>query len=357
MAQTFMAQNTFTVRRTRTNENLSLTFENNGKPLYQCVTNADTSTPTVSPDWTVTANQPVVTPKLTSLSGGTVTLSDPVWQYNGTTLVFTGSADTDGYLTDTTSRFKMHPTTGALRIIANLASATNVASDSLSFSCNAVTSGVEYQMNGTLTINIQNSGSNAYYAYITATTAIIDKTTTTTELTAGLMLGGTDLTLPGIYTLKWYKNDTEWTAAGNSEKVTVTREDVNAVQLFILKVYQGSELIASAGIYITDAADDYTVIFANVANANGEVNDRVSIGNPVRVQCTMAKVANGSTPVTSGTFAWVLYLYAYRNSTWTQLSKTTSTLAQPTIDITTDHTDNGSEISDVDIVAEVSLTA
>lgn len=63
MAENYSAQNSITIKRLRSNDSLMLTFENNGIPLFQAV---DEESGAVSPDWSIAANQPVRTPKVTS---------------------------------------------------------------------------------------------------------------------------------------------------------------------------------------------------------------------------------------------------------------------------------------------------
>lgn len=65
----YSAQGSITIKRLRNGDSLYVSFDTNGKPLYQGV---DTSTGSVSPDWTVAANQPIITPKVTSVRGNTV---------------------------------------------------------------------------------------------------------------------------------------------------------------------------------------------------------------------------------------------------------------------------------------------
>ena len=63
MAENYSAQNSITIKRLRSNDSLMLTFENNGIPLFQAVDEERCGA--VSPDWSIAANQPVRTPKVT----------------------------------------------------------------------------------------------------------------------------------------------------------------------------------------------------------------------------------------------------------------------------------------------------
>ena len=95
MAENYSAQNSITIKRLRSNDSLMLTFENNGIPLFQAV---DEESGAVSPDWSIAANQPVRTPKVTSARGLAVSLSGHSWAYNGVALNFNG-AESGGCMT------------------------------------------------------------------------------------------------------------------------------------------------------------------------------------------------------------------------------------------------------------------
>ena len=90
---TYSAQGSITIKRLRNGDNFFISLEiTNGVPLFQGV---DEKTGTASPDWTVPANQPIITPKVTSARGNAVDLSFHSWKYNGVALNFNG-AETDG---------------------------------------------------------------------------------------------------------------------------------------------------------------------------------------------------------------------------------------------------------------------
>ena len=150
-------QNHFTIRRLRTGDTLFLTIEGNGVPLIQTV-NASTGIST--PDWTTEANQPVLTPKVNAASGNPVALSAHKWMYNGSELTFTGTT-TDGWTIDSSERFKINGTTGALRIVGNLGGADNLDSDVLQYSCVATAGEIDYPMTRSIDIQILGSGAGA----------------------------------------------------------------------------------------------------------------------------------------------------------------------------------------------------
>ena len=83
------AQGSITVKRLRNGDTFFISLDLNGVPLYQGV---DPVTGDVPPDWRVAANQPVITPKVTSARGNIVSLGGHQWSYNGQVLVFTGAS-------------------------------------------------------------------------------------------------------------------------------------------------------------------------------------------------------------------------------------------------------------------------
>ncbi|PWB00322.1 hypothetical protein C5O24_13330, partial [Paramuribaculum intestinale] len=196
----YSAQGSITIKRLRNGDTFFISLEiANGIPLYQGV---DDKSGTVSPDWTVAANQPIIVPNVTSARGASVALSFHQWQYNGVTLNFNSTTDADGYRLDSTGVFKMNTTTGALRIVKNLASSTNIANDTLSYSCVATVGGTEYNLQKSIDVLIQTVGATSYAGYVNATTEQLTSDITSTVLSTKLWLGASELT---NYYVKWYR--------------------------------------------------------------------------------------------------------------------------------------------------------
>ena len=152
------AQGSISIRRVRNGDTLFLSFNTNGIALFQGV---DSSSGEVSPDWTVEANQPVITPVVNSAKGNPVTTQYHSWKYLGVTLSFTGATVGD-FIKDSTGKFAINTSTGALKIIKNLASTTNFASDLLEYQCVATLDGVEYNLSKSIEIMITTYGASSY---------------------------------------------------------------------------------------------------------------------------------------------------------------------------------------------------
>jgi hypothetical protein len=329
------AQNSLTIRRLRNGDSLYMSFNVTGI-LYQGV---DTDTGSVKPSWEDAANQPVITPIVSSMRGNGVSLSMFSWKYLGASLSFTGSSSGD-WVTDSTGKFQMNVTTGALKIIKDLASATNVANDTLEFSCVATVAGMEYTITKSIDVVIQSVGASSYVGLITASTTQLSATTTTATLKAVLMLSGVETS---CY-VKWLKGSTAWKDKTSSMTVSVTRDDVSGSQLFICEFYAAEAdtlPVFRAGINIIDTLDDY-IINLTVTSTNKEVDT----GKPVTVTGTLVNARTGET-VTPSSPTWSLQVMD--KDTWEVLKES----ATNTIEVTTTETDRNGVENDVEVVGQV----
>lgn len=334
-------QGSITIKRLRNGDTFFISLEiANGIPLFQGV---DDKAGTVSPDWTVAANQPIIVPNVTSARGASVSLSFHQWQYNGVTLNFNGTTDADGYKLDSTGTFKMNTTTGALRIVKNLASSTNIANDTLTYSCVATVGGVEYNLQKSIDILIQTVGATSYAGYVNATTEQLTSQKTSTVLSTKLWLGASELT---NYYVKWYKDNTLWSAKNGMKTITVNREDVDGTQLFIAEFYKDSSSttpVFRAGIRIVDVDDEFKVIFC-YTSAQKDVDN----GSPVTVKAKIVRfLPDGSNQeITPTGVTWRIDVMDPK--TW----KAIKTVNTDTVQITTVETDRNGEMGDVEVVAE-----
>lgn len=339
----YSAQGSITIKRLRNGDSLYITLESNGIPLYQGV---DTSAGTVSPDWTVAANQPVLTPKVTSVRGNTVTRSSHQWKYNGQLLLFTGATSADGnWRTDSTGKFQINLTTGndggALKIIDNLANVNAVANGLLEYSCVATVSGTNYNVSKSIDVVIQSMGASSCYGAIIASPQTIDATNTTSTLKTILQVGASPVT---TYHVKWFKDDTEWPAMDGLKQIAVGRSDVNGTQLFIAEFYlkaTDTTPVARAGVYVIDSLDEFRVEFDYVSAAV-----EVAPGQDVTVK---AKVINTRTNSVQALNNPTWKCDVMEKDTWTSIKQSTT----DTITVTTAETDRNNKENDVEVVGEV----
>jgi len=338
---TYSAQGSITVKRLRNGDSIFLTLELNGKPLYQTY---DEQTGVVSPDWSVAANQPVLTPNVSTTRGNTVSLSNHTWTYNGVTLVFNGQTSGD-YVIDSTGKFGRNPLNGALKIVNNLASAINYANDTLVYSCVATVAGTEYNLSKSVDVQIQKGGASSYYGFINASTTQLDSTHTTATLASQLWVGGNQI---NDYYIKWYKDTVEWSAMAGLKTITVQRSDVDGSQLFIAEFYkqQGdANYIYRAGINIIDTLDEI-ILVPYISSTNKEVYEN----NPVTVQARIVK-ASTNTVITPTNPTWLFTIMD--GTTWQPLGTSSSS----SIQVTTAHTDQQDGTThDVEVIAEVTYS-
>lgn len=333
----YSAQGSITVKRLRSGDSLFITLENNGKPLYQGV---DPEAGTTNPDWTKAENQPVIIPKVTSSRGNPVSLSSHSWSYNGVPLQFNGAVSGD-WVKDSTGKFQKNSSNGALKIIQNLASKTNIANDNLTYNGQATVAGVEYNLTKSVDIAIQNIGASSYYGTILATTEQLTSEVTKSTVKTNLYLSGN---VVSDYYIKWYKDDTLWSAKNGQKTIEVGRDDVNGTQLFIAEFYKTSSdttPVFRAGVRIIDTLDEFIVVCA-ITSTNKEVD----LNSPVTVT---AKVVNTKTNavVSPASARWRLDVMDRKS--W----KVLKTSATNSVSVSTTETDKFGEENDVEVVAEV----
>ena len=344
MSENYSAQASITVKRMRNGDSIFLTLEGNGKPLFQAVDD-QTSPASVSPDWTQAANQPVVTPHASTTRGLLVSLSNHSWAYNGVTLTFNGATSGD-WITDSTGKFQLNTSTGAIKIIANLASATNLANDTLLYSCVATVAGVEYNMSKSVDIVIQKGGASSYYGFVTASTLQLDSSHTTATLVANLWLAGSGA-VP--FYVKWYKGNTEWTEKAGYSSITVGQSDVDGAQLIIAEFYLnqgGANYVYRYGVSIIDTMDEIIVV-PYISSTNKEVDT----GLPVTVSARIVRASTG-TVLTPSSVTWEFVIMD--GVTWEQKATSSSS----SIQVTTAYTDQqDGSFHDVVVLVSASFTS
>lgn len=332
----YSAQGSITIKRLRNGSSVFLTI-NKSVDLYQGI---DPESGVITPDWTQSANQPILTPVVQSTRGYAVALSQFAWAYNGLNINFSVD-DQDGWFSDASATFKMNTSTGALKILKNLASLSNTGNDTLTFSCVASVAGADYVMTKDEIVNIQNMGASSYYGSILATTEQLTSDVTSAHLNTTLYLAASPL---ADYYVKWYKDVDLWAEKNGQKNITVTRDDVAGTQLFIAEFYKSSGdtvPVYRAGIRIIDTSDDFRIGFS-ITSSNVEVD----AGLPVTVQAYIINVTKNET-VTPSSPTWRLDVMD--KNTWTVLRS----VATNAVSISTTDTDRDGQLYDVDVTGEV----
>jgi len=336
----YSAQGSITIRRLRNGDSIFLSLELNGKPLYQAV---DEQTGVVVPDWSIEANRPVITPRCNTVRGQSVYLSNHAWTYNGVALVFNG-ATSGSYVMDSTGKFGLNTSNGALKIFANLASAINMANDTLLYSCQATVGGVEYNLSKSIDIQITKGAGSSYFGFISASTTQLDIDHSSATLVTELWLAASQVS---DYYVKWYKDNQEWVAKAGLKNITVTRDDIDGCQLFIAEFYKASgdtEYIYRYGISIIDTLDEI-ILVPYIYSSNKEVAENL----PVTVKARVIRTSTGA-QLTPNNPSWEFTIYD--GDTW-EVKGTSNT---DSIQVTTAHTDQqDGSTHDVEVIAEVSF--
>ena len=195
-------QGSLTVRRLRTGDNINL-YLTPDKDLFQGV---DTVSGAIAPDWGLAANQPTITPTVTSIRTSVIGLSDHSWKNGNSVITFGTTADSQGWVTSTNhdASYKLNKNTGALKIIKNLANVNNVGNDILTYSCVATVNGTKYSMSKDITVRIQSVGASSYTASVSSPTNLLTETVTSTTVTCRLWLGTAEQT---TFLTRWFRSD------------------------------------------------------------------------------------------------------------------------------------------------------
>ena len=344
------AQGSIKISRMRNGDTVTTVLQLNGKPLYQFI-DSDSGAP--SPNWKTDADKrPTITPVCYSSRAQNVPLQGHTWFYNDAQIVF-GTADADGYCTDTTGKFKKKESTGALTIIDNLASASNTTNDTLTYKGTAVVNAISVNAEVSATIVIQQGGASSWHGWVTATPQTLTSTETTSKLETGLTLGGEEQT---DYYVKWKKGGSDGyiTKWNGMKAVTVERDDVDGITTFVAEFYKSSadtEVVERAAASVTDNTDEFRIEFRY-----GSDNTEVDENKPVKLTAFVQSMRMG-TEVTSLTGAsWSLRIMD--GETWEQIGDTVNT---PSVEISTAHTDytDDSQVlhqRDVVLLADVSFS-
>ena len=315
---TFSAGGSTPITRIVNGDTLYFRLDGNGNPLFQAV---DTESQTIKPDWTVSTNQPVITPVCTSSLGNKVTLSDFTWYYNGTAIAFPDDAGT-GWTTSTNfeGKFQLNVEDGSLKIVKNLADANNPASDTLRCDCTAQMSGEKFSVSKSVDVLIQPMSAGAYMGFVTANPTNLSSGVSQCTLTCVLYNAG-DKMEAGAYTVKWYKAGDMNNVLGESYTLKVGRNDVNHVQLFICDFCLAStnNKCATAGILITDMADTFEVKHT-ISDTLGES------GSVTATAAVYKSKTNEVYDITSKSPAWNTGVYA---ADVTQSGGNITTLIEP----------------------------
>ena len=270
-----------------------------GKALFQVV---DPTSGVVSPDWTDASEQPIIQLSVRSSAGYPSQIKSVVWAYNGTELKFTLNAN-NWVTARNDNRFmaRINGTYYELKIVANLASKTEVANKQISYNVEYVSNGYSDTIQGSADVLIQISGSDSHIVQITTDRVELDADNPTATLTAVSMYGTENVAVGSNgYTLKWYQDGVE-ISGQTSAVLNVTRDMVTGGSLFIVKLFLNGNAVAQDSQRISDIADEYQIQYTPTdAGSN-----YVGVGHNASYILSMTK--NGVTYAGTVNYVWEIY--------------------------------------------------
>ena len=271
----------------------------NGAALFQVV---DTTTGTPTPDWTQTANQPIIQIGIRSAAGYPTEITNVTWAYDGKTLNFTYNGDT--WVTasnDSTFQARINGNYYELKIVANLASKTVVSNKQISYEVSYSSNAHSDTLQGSIDVLIQQAGSNSHILQITTNRVELDASYDKATLTAVASYGTTSVSIgSNEYTIKWYQDNVELSGQTGAT-LTVTRDMVSGGSIFVAKLFKDGNLVAQDGQRINDIADEYQITYTPT-NAG---SNYVAPNHSATFNLSVTK--NGNTYTGSVAYSWQIY--------------------------------------------------
>ncbi len=300
-----------TAHRTMSGDTLSFRFEQN-KALWQGYNN---ETGAVAPDWSVAANQPVITPKAFSARLGVdvAKTGAGTWSYNGVAITFDSGT---GISTNFNGSFKINFANDALTIVKNLASSTNMNGDILTYIA-SWDNGYAEQAGGQIEIQIDKIGTTPYSGIVNLSTNTLNETGGVTSLAATSVLLRGSTVLSSGFTVKWYKQTAPSTVIGTSNTLTIDRSMVSGKETFFAEFYVDGVKVSVYYFSVYDMSDP-----AQIAFELKSANSRMEVNSPLEYYVKLIKTGAG-TQITSTTMTAAFY-----NSRRRQITPTASSFTQ-----------------------------
>ena len=271
----------------------------NGAALFQVV---DTTTGTPTPDWTQTANQPIIQLGVRSAAGYPTEITNVAWAYDGVTLNFTYNGS-NWVTANNDSRFqaRINGNYYELKIVDNIASKTVVSNKQISYEVSYSSNAHSDTLQGSIDVLIQQAGSNSHILQITTNRVELDSSNATATLTAVAALGSTSVSIgTNEYSIEWYQDNVKLSGQTGST-LTVTRDMVSGGSIFVAKLLKEGDVVAQDGQRINDIADEYQITYTPT---NAGSNYVAPSHNAVY---TLAVTKNGNPYDGSVSYSWQIY--------------------------------------------------
>ena len=268
MAEQQKVSGSLVLKRLKTGKVVYLSLNAKGAPLFQ---GWNSSSDTAVPDFTQAANQPVIVPQVTASDGTTVNISTGEWKFNDVTLVF-GTPSSDGWAKNTNATgdlqegmFAYNPTTHELKVVKNVATASNDTSETLTFTAHGDAGSSNYTVTGSIELRLMRLGNSANSVIISlvdedGNDTILSGDDDTVKLKATALVDG-NVSTTGV--IKWFGEDGKTQIGSTGATLTVTPAMVQGTGLIYARLYADSSsatALASDAISIRDVKDDMDVV-------------------------------------------------------------------------------------------------
>lgn len=273
--------------------------DGNGAALFQVV---DTTTGTPTPDWTQTANQPIIQIGIRSAAGYPTEITNVTWAYDGQTLNFTYN-DSNWVTANNDSRFqaRINGNYYELKIVANLASKDVVSNKQISYEVSYSSNAHSDTLQGSIDVLIQQAGSDSHNLQITTNIVELDASNTEATLTAVAYYGSTPVSIgTNGYSIEWYQDNVKLSGQTGAT-LTVNRDMVSGGSIFVAKLLKEGNVVAQDGQRINDIADEYQITYTPT---NAGSNYVAPSHNAV---FTLAMTKNGNPYTGPVSYSWQIY--------------------------------------------------
>ena len=244
-----------TLKRLKKGVNVVLSIETENAALYQ---GWNDKTSTQAPNFKTPANQPILVPKAVATNGQTASITNGTWYYNNTMLVVTTTATSEGFYKCSDARFAINPSNYKLRIIDNIASASNTSNDMFTFKCSGEAASTSYESEATAELHLQIVGSSAAALYIEGG-CTLSLANASTKLKARFFIDGGEITSGYSYSFFDEKNNNRQDST--SREFTATRDMIDGIGGIYCSAYKTGDskktALATDFHKITDIGDEY----------------------------------------------------------------------------------------------------
>ena len=271
----------------------------NGAALFQVV---DTITGIPTPDWTQDANQPIIQLGIRSAAGYPTEITNVAWGYDGVTLNFTYNGST-WVTANNDSRFqaRINGNYYELKIVANLASKTEVSNKHISYEVSYNSNAHSDELQGSIDVLIQQAGSDSHILQITTNCVELDASNNEATLTAVAAYGSTPVSIgTNGYAIEWYQDNVKLSGQTGAT-LTVNRDMVSGGSIFVAKLLKDGSVVAQDGQRINDIADEYQITYTPTNAGSNYVAPNHNAAY------TLAVTKNGNPYDGEVSFAWQVY--------------------------------------------------